>query len=44
MVSSSESGHAKADNNAQPGRIIGKAIEAKEGDGNGVIEVLVNMM
>ena len=44
MVSSSESGHAKADNNAQSGRIIGKAIEAKEGDGIGVIEVLVNMM
>ena len=44
MVSSSESGHAKADNNAQPGRIIGKAIESKDGEGNGVIEVLVNMM
>ena len=44
MVSSGEPGHAKADNNAQPGRIIGKAIESKEGEGNGVIEVLVNMM
>jgi len=44
MVSSSVPGHAKADNNASAGRIIGKAIEAKEGDDNGVIEVLVNMM
>jgi len=44
MVSSSVPGHAKADNNASAGRIIGKAIEDKEGDDNGVIEVLVNMM
>ena len=44
MVSSSVPGHAKADNNASAGRIIGKAIESKEGDENGVIEVLVNMM
>ena len=44
MVSSSVPGHAKADNNASAGRIIGKAIESKEGDDNGVIEVLVNMM
>ena len=44
MVSSEVPGHAKADNNASAGRIIGKAIESKEGDDNGVIEVLVNMM
>jgi hypothetical protein len=44
MVSSSVPGHAKADNNASAGRIIGKAIEDKDGDDNGVIEVLVNMM
>jgi len=44
MVSSAVSGHAKADNDAPAGRIIGKAIEAKDGEGEGVIEVLVNMM
>jgi len=43
LVSSSVAGHAKADNNAGPGRIIGKAIGSSEG-GEAVIEVLVNMM
>ena len=43
MVSSSVKGHAKADNNAVAGRIIGKAIGSSEG-GQAVIEVLVNMM
>ena len=43
MVASSVKGHAKADNNAGPGRIIGKAIGSSEG-GEAVIEVLVNMM
>ena len=43
MVSSSVKGHAKADNNAVAGRIIGKAIGSSEG-GEAVIEVLVNMM
>ena len=43
LVSSSVPGHAKADNNAQAGRIIGKAIGSSEG-GEAVIEVLVNMM
>ena len=43
LVSSSVKGHARADNNAPAGRIIGKAIGANE-DGEGVIEVLVNMM
>jgi len=43
MVSSALSGYAKADNNAGPGRIIGKAIGSSEG-GEAVIEVLVNMM
>ena len=43
MVSSSLSGHAMSDNNAQAGRIIGKAIGSNEA-GEGVIEVLVNMM
>ena len=43
MVSSSLSGHAMSDNNAQAGRIIGKAIGSNE-VGEGVIEVLVNMM
>ena len=44
MVSSAVSGHAKADNDASAGRIIGKAIESKDSEGEGVIEVLVNMM
>ena len=43
MVSSSIKGHAKADNNAGPGRIIGKAVGSNE-EGEGVIEVLVNLM
>ena len=43
MVSSSVEGHAMVDNNAQPGRIIGKAVGSSEG-GEAVIEVLVNMM
>ena len=43
MVSSSLSGHAMADNNAQAGRIIGKAIGSSEG-GEAVIEILVNLM
>ena len=42
MVSAGE-GRAKADNAAQAGHIIGKAITANE-DGEGVCEVLVNMM
>ena len=43
MVASSVEGHAKADNNAGSGRIIGKAIGEID-SGEGVIEVLVNMM
>ena len=43
MVSSGTLGHAKADNNAAPGRILGKAIGSSEG-GEAVIEVLVNLM
>ena len=43
LVSSSVKGHAKADNNAGPGRILGKAIGEID-SGEGVIEVLVNMM
>ena len=43
LVSSEVKGHAKADNNAQPGRIIGKAVGSID-SGEGVIEVLVNMM
>jgi hypothetical protein len=43
LVSSSIKGHAKVDNNAGPGRIIGKAIGSSEG-GEAVIEVLVNLM
>jgi len=42
LVSSSVSGHAKADNNAQAGRILGKAIGSNE-SGEAVIEVLVNL-
>ena len=43
LVTSSTKGHATVDNNAQPGRIIGKAVGSSEG-GEAVIEVLVNMM
>ena len=43
LVSSSTKGHATVDNNAQSGRIIGKAVGSSEG-GEAVIEVLVNMM
>ena len=43
LVSSSVKGHAMVDNNAQAGRIIGKAVGSSEG-GEAVIEVLVNMM
>jgi len=43
MIASSVKGHAKADNDAPAGRIIGKAIGSNE-DGEGVVEVLVNMM
>ena len=43
MVSSGLLGHAKADNNAQSGRIIGKAIGSSEG-GETVVEVLINLM
>ena len=42
MVSAGD-GRAKADNNAQAGRIIGKAIGSSD-DEFGVVEVLVNMM
>lgn len=44
MVTSSVAGHAKADNNAQAGRILGKAISAHEGEGEGVVEVLITLM
>ena len=46
LVTSAQKGHAKADNKAQQGRIIGKAISAHEGgaDDVAVIEVLVNLM
>ena len=43
LVASSLDGHAKSDNNARAGTIIGKAIGDNEA-GEGVIEVLVNMM
>ena len=43
LVSSEVKGHAKADNDAAPGRIIGKAIGSSD-SGEAVIEVLVNLM
>ena len=43
LVSSDTKGHARSNNNAQPGRIIGKAIGNSEG-GVAVVEVLVNLM
>jgi len=44
LISSLVPGHAVADNRAPAGRIIGKAIGEKPGEGEGVVEVLVNMM
>ena len=43
LVASSLDGHAKSDNNARAGTIVGKAIGSNEA-GEGVIEVLVNLM
>ena len=43
LVTSDVKGHAMVDNNAQPGRIIGKAVGSID-SGEGIIEVLVNMM
>lgn len=43
MVTSDIPGHAQADNHAQPGRIIGKAI-GKNAGGEGIIEVLITLM
>ena len=43
LVSSDVKGHAKADNDAAPGRIIGKAIGSSD-SGEAIIEVLVNLM
>jgi hypothetical protein len=44
LITSALVGHAEVNNDAPAGTILGKAIESKEGDGPGVIEVLVNMM
>jgi hypothetical protein len=41
IVTSSIKGHGMQANQTMPGTIIGKAIEAKEGDGEGIIEILV---
>ena len=43
LSTSDTEGHARSNNNAPAGRIIGKAIESSEG-GEAVIEVLVNLM
>jgi hypothetical protein len=43
LMVSAGNGMAKSNNEAQAGRIIGKAVESSEG-GEAVIEVLVNMM
>ena len=43
LVTSDVKGHAKADNDAPAGRIIGKAIGSSD-SGEAIIEVLVNMM
>ena len=43
VVQSDLEGHAEADNDAKAGSIIGKAI-GSHSEGEGVIEVLVNMM
>jgi len=41
IVTSSIKGHGMQANQTMPGTIIGKAIEAKEDDGEGIIEILV---
>ena len=41
IVTSSIKGHGMQANQTMPGTVIGKAIEAKKGDGEGVIEILV---
>ena len=43
LVSSDVEGHAKADNEAKAGRILGKAMESA-GEGEHVIEGLINLM
>ena len=45
LVTSSKAGHAmKADlDKVKPGQVIGKALEAFDGQGNGLIKVLVNV-
>jgi hypothetical protein len=44
LVTSPVKGHAMQALQVEAGRIIGKAIEAHESNGEGVIEILVNMM
>ena len=41
MVTSPVKGYACVDNNAKSGTIIGKALENKDDDGYGIIEVVV---
>jgi len=41
LVTSAVPGHAMVNNDAKPGRIIGKALESKDTNDRGVIEVLV---
>jgi len=41
LVSSAVPGHAMVNNDAKPGRVIGKALESKNSNDRGVIEVLV---
>ena len=43
LVSAKEKGHAKADNDAKAGRILGKAMESTDA-GEHVIEALFNLM
>ena len=43
LVSSDVEGRAKADNNAEAGRILGKAMESAN-EGEFVIEALINLM
>ena len=43
LVSAKEKGHAKADNDAKAGRILGKAMESTDA-GEHVIEALINLM
>jgi hypothetical protein len=44
LVTSAIPGYAMVDNDPKLGTVIGKAVESKDSDGKGVIEVVVGRM